>query len=423
MRIHIPHLFASLPGAVRSALSISLRPEQRTPRSIGRQSSLEYESSGKRDANMTNRTAAFDGLRAIAVFGVLVQHGFAGDANHFLWSPGAAGVRLFFVLSGFLITRILAQARADAELTGTPLLAVWRAFIMRRAIRIFPVAYLAMAIAWMLPTAMREHPWWHLLFLGNIKMGLTGQAHWGIQHLWSLAVEEQFYVLWPIVMLFLSRRTWRPLFTSLIVTAFVLRIITILSCGLWGAYVLPWSRMDALVIGGLLAVWRPRHILAVLPVVSLLIAGGTLVVQIPAVQISLLETIGILMSAWIVLAVFSGLFTQLLTWRPLTYIGTISYGIYVWNALVPYIIRFIETKVHVDLAFPQEYGWMRLVLLSAWTVALASASWFLVEKPLNRFKRLFPYVRDSDMPPDPARSRADVISIAHRTTDPQLIEV
>src|SRR5216684_7057073 len=98
-----------------------------------------------------HRVKQLDGLRAIAVAGVIVQHAFGFLA----WSPssagfesGAAGVRLFFVLSGFLITGILLRARQTACDRGVSTWTVWRAFYVRRALRILPLAYFALAVAW-----------------------------------------------------------------------------------------------------------------------------------------------------------------------------------------------------------------------------------------------------------------------------------
>src|SRR6266496_185585 len=200
------------------------------------------------------RITAFDGLRALAVLAVLVQHSFFGEMN-LITSPGPVGVRLFFVLSGFLITGILVGARREAEVARVSMGSVWRAFLGRRAVRIFPLAYVAMGLAWLLGApAMREHGIWYWSYLGNIHAGFFGQSASNVMtYWWSLAVEEQFYLFWPLVILFLPRRAWQPVTVALFVIAPVTRMVQSEATGAFSAYVLPWCRMDALAFGALLS--------------------------------------------------------------------------------------------------------------------------------------------------------------------------
>jgi peptidoglycan/LPS O-acetylase OafA/YrhL len=341
------------------------------------------------------RNRALDGLRAVAVTGVVLQHAIGPTHHLFGLTPGPMGVRLFFVLSGFLITDILARARGDAAARGVSLGTVWRAFAIRRALRIFPLAYAAMAVAWVIGTeAMRDHAWWYLLYAGNLKMGFTGRDYAGLGHFWSLAVEEQFYLAWPLVMLWAPRQAWRTLFTGFIVSAFLLRVVTAMYWGGWAAYVLPWSRMDALAFGGLLVLWQPRESTTLLVLAVSLMLVGVLVPS-PFFGISFSEISAVVFCGLIVTAVARarmGFVARVLSWRPLVYVGTISYGIYVWNSLVPHILAFVERTAHVQL-FPADFGTNRFLVLSVCAVGLASVSWFVLEQPLNNLKRFVPYVR------------------------------
>ena len=169
----------------------------------------------------TSRVPALDGLRGIAVLLVLIHH-FSGIPAAGLGVPtgfyrewlrfatiGWAGVDLFFVLSGFLITSILYDAKG-------PALAFFKNFYARRALRIFPVYYVLVVfmlflLPWIIPgeeaasAKLRDNQLWLWFYLRNIQsladfQSLIGTGHL-VGHLWSLAVEEQFYLVWPMVVL------------------------------------------------------------------------------------------------------------------------------------------------------------------------------------------------------------------------------
>jgi peptidoglycan/LPS O-acetylase OafA/YrhL len=158
-----------------------------------------------------SRTPELDGLRAFAVLAVIVEHAFGirwAQTRFETWSPGNVGVRLFFVLSGFLITGILLSGRRDAEDTGASKRSVWTAFYLRRSLRIFPLAYAAIALACIAgaPT-IRQHLGWYVTYTENFLFARQYSFEPPLSHFWSLAVEEQFYLIWPVVML-LVPETW-----------------------------------------------------------------------------------------------------------------------------------------------------------------------------------------------------------------------
>jgi peptidoglycan/LPS O-acetylase OafA/YrhL len=209
------------------------------------------------------RVDALDGLRGLAILMVL--------ALHLRWLGfGWIGVQLFFVLSGFLITRLLARSAADRSL-GEYL----KDFYARRALRIFPLYFaylLAIAIAsWTFvdfPPVERALPWaatftFNLFRLtpGYADLGAGTQRHALIDHFWSLAVEEHFYLYWPLL-LFLLRRHLRVLALALVVAGPLLRAFVALG---WehlpwvqgtvahANYMLSTSHIDAFAIGALVA--------------------------------------------------------------------------------------------------------------------------------------------------------------------------
>jgi peptidoglycan/LPS O-acetylase OafA/YrhL len=213
-----------------------------------------------------------DGIRGIAIMMVLVFHGFyltaSPDEGAFdrwvsrVTNSGWVGVDLFFVLSGFLITGILLRGRQDH---GNP-----AAFYARRALRIVPIyAGFLFFLMYILPVfagasiddgidILRGNQAWYWTFTLNIKLALhpiDDLGQFGNGHLWSLMVEEQFYLVWPLLVLLLPRKLLLPALLCLVAGAPVFRYLILE--GTWprianglSAYVLMPARMDALAFGG-----------------------------------------------------------------------------------------------------------------------------------------------------------------------------
>jgi peptidoglycan/LPS O-acetylase OafA/YrhL len=339
-----------------------------------------------------SRNLALDGLRTLAVLAVLVQHSFMTRA-HLLTSPGSLGVRVFFVLSGFLITGILISARQQAEATGVAMGQVWRAFLLRRALRIFPLAYLALGLAWLLGThAMREHGVWYWTYLGNILPAFFGRdLNDEMAHFWSLAIEEHFYLLWPVMMLWVPRRLWQSTAIATIVLAALLRIVHVELGGIWPAYLLTWCRMDALAFGGLLAM-RSVPVRTLLLIASGLVVTGGLAGSQTAAQFSLMESAFVVASGALIVGVSQGWGQSFLRARPLVYIGSLSYGMYVWGLMMSTVLLpALERATGLDV-LPAELGWMHFLVTTTGTILLSMLSWHLIERPLNDLKRYVPYV-------------------------------
>lgn len=157
-----------------------------------------------------------DALRALAVTGVIVHHYVPA---HELGILAIGGVKLFFVLSGFLITRLLLAARGDVERGRLGRVGAVGRFYARRALRIFPLYYVVVAVlvAVNLPPAREILPWL-LTYTLNFHMASHGYVD-HFAHFWTLAVEEQFYAVWPWVVLFAPRRVLRPVMLALIAVA------------------------------------------------------------------------------------------------------------------------------------------------------------------------------------------------------------
>jgi peptidoglycan/LPS O-acetylase OafA/YrhL len=167
----------------------------------------------KRDLSAGVRPAymkQLDGLRALAVLFTLAAHFLPTDQPGWDVLPwGQWGVRLFFVLSGFLITSILLRLR-PAESGGETWFPI-RQFYVRRFLRIFPVFYATLLVTAVLNIKpVRSTFFWHLTYLSNIYFARLGAFNGPVTHFWSLAVEEQFYLFWPWLMVFLPARALRP---------------------------------------------------------------------------------------------------------------------------------------------------------------------------------------------------------------------
>jgi peptidoglycan/LPS O-acetylase OafA/YrhL len=345
---------------------------------------------------------ALDGLRAIAVLLVLYNH-----APQLLWnvegngwwhaSRGAwLGVDLFFVLSGFLITSILLHSR------GRP--GAFRRFWLRRALRIFPLAYAylaALALVALLPgfPLLRDPSafTWAALYLLNFHIALHGWPAPEYGLLWSLAVEEHFYLAWPFVALCARPRAVVALPVAAIAAAPLLRLWELPHLGPVGVYVATHCRLDTLAFGALLAVgWhgaareRLRSIAAWLALPSVAWIAWVLGAPMSAVAANAPEwfqafgytAVAAAFAVWCTLALEPGpLLRRVLCSALLRRIGRISYGVYVWHVLTASLMR--HAFQHFRLA-PND-----LVLLGAWLAVLfatASISYRWFEAPLLRLK-------------------------------------
>jgi peptidoglycan/LPS O-acetylase OafA/YrhL len=158
-----------------------------------------------------------DGIRGIAVLMVIVSHWLPHNRLVAFLPLGGIGVDIFFVLSGFLITRILLAERYAPKEQTTRKERI-RIFYLKRALRIFPAYYGLLFVIWMLNVAdARAYSGWYASYLANVYIYET--KVWNITtHLWSLAVEEQFYLVWPFVIMFIPGR-YLPKFFVLLMAA------------------------------------------------------------------------------------------------------------------------------------------------------------------------------------------------------------
>jgi len=351
-----------------------------------------------------------DGLRAIAVLLVLWFHNSPVGRHVLGYSLGEIGVGLFFVLSGFLISGILVDSSASAA-NSSEKWYLLRHFYIRRLLRLAPLywAVLLLAVILDVPT-FREFWGWHAAYASNFYQWFHGQGGHG-SHLWSLAVEEQFYLLWPLVLVFLPRYLQRPATISMLIAAPVFRILM--------PHLVPDhdpSRMlpnawDYLGVGCLLAAsgrakfGRLRSSTLAL---GLLIAGVTIItaVQMLGLSWTFRQTGLALCFGWLVWSAgegFSGCFGRLLGSPPMVFIGNISYGIYIIQGFALFYWHWFfyssplpGYRICVKLGIPVSIFdglAAEIVIRILLTFLLALISYSFLESPIQSLKRFFPYTR------------------------------
>jgi len=366
---------------------------------------------------------ALDGLRGVAVLLVLVFHfahidGDGGGVERVLLGftrSGWAGVDLFFVLSGFLITGILLDARGSDG--------YFRAFYLRRVLRIFPLYYAYLAVLFFLLPAVlptldvrRDTQGWLWTYLGNVLFAREGGFHASpfTGHFWSLAVEEQFYLVWPLLVWWLPRRRLAAVCLGLVAGAFALRFaIHRTTFNATAAYVLTPARMDALALGALVAVaareptWWPRVrrlapwglAAAAAAVGAVWARQGGLFGGDPVVQVWAFGPLAVGFAAVLVLALGGGApspLSRALSGPALRTAGKYSYGLYVLH--YP-IFLALDAAGITSAALAARLGG-RLAGIAAFvavagavTFAGAFLSWHGMEKRFLRWKDLVPYGR------------------------------
>ena len=348
-----------------------------------------------------------DGLRAAAVCLVMVNH-FDLRTGPYMLGPFA--VRVFFVLSGFLITGILLKVRRDAR-PGETWLGL-RRFYVRRFLRIFPLYYVALAVLLACNAYdIRERWGWDALYLTNMYIPIYGAGKVVEGHFWSLAVEEQFYVFWPWVILFCKREWLVKVVVAVAIAGPTYRLAALLGGAnfYWIWMPLPAS-FDSLGLGALLAIassgdwnlehWRERLCRAglyaglpiLLAILALSIAG-----RINFATSVVFESSAALVGVWLVgraAAGFGGFVGNCLAWTPVAYVGLISYGIYVWHNLFHWYFMPIGMDA---VGLPPQRFYVRFAIYVLGSLLIATTSWFVMERPINALKRFYPY-RD---PPGP----------------------
>lgn len=340
---------------------------------------------------------ALDGLRGIAALMIVWFHCWqalpreiGGDLWHRTAVFGQTGVDLFFVLSGFLITRILIAQRDHPR--------YFRDFYGRRALRIFPLYFGTLAALFLLAPQLGlaervsvSNQAWYWLYAQNIAMTFGVPTH-GPAHFWSLAVEEHFYLVWPLIVFVVEPSRLRRAALVIIGSAFLCRVGL-----LWSGHEVFYftlTRMDALALGALLATaegedWgasrRWRLAMGALGVAAVLgavwvAAGSRGAVWLQALKFTPLAAFYGCVIAWCAFGRVPGHVERLLGRGPLAVAGRISYGLYVFH---PFVI------LAMPAGWVASHAWLGILAVMGASCVVASSSYYLLERPFLRMKRIF----------------------------------
>lgn len=367
--------------------------------------------------NSRQHLLGLDGVRGLAILMVMIGHfivvgkhlDYKVDGQRFFTS-GYLGVDLFFVLSGFLITGILIDAK------GTP--GYFKVFYIRRALRIFPLYYGLLALGWLSvifitpgdKQVLTGHNLmaWYWLYASNIGMAVKGgwlaSPTWlGLGHFWSLAVEEQFYLVWPLIVMLLPVKWLQRLCVALVISSPIIHAILQNQIGLLATYVSTLNRLGVLAAGAWLAImWRnpdgwkkvTRWLVPVTGFFGIILLIERIFVIYPLASCE--SFIMIFFGAGCVGLAANGdgaISRFIFESRMLRWLGKYSYGIYVYHhALKPVWMHFFWRGWIVPTigsGWPGTFTYMACATVAS--LLLAWLSWKFFESPILSLKSRFTY--------------------------------
>lgn len=369
-----------------------------------------------------------DSLRAVAVILVIISHWI--PITNFLIPIGAIGVDIFFVLSGFLISNILFENRNKAEELNIPKSSLIKNFYVRRTLRIFPIYYLTIFILLIFSksteTNIQSAFIYFLTYTSNFYFFDIQSWDGMLSHLWSLAVEEQFYLIWPWIILFCNKKYFlHIIFLFIFIGVFsqdLMREVPLSS-------VLTFTCFDAFGLGAILSwvityeneklkkFYRIISIVTVILFILVIIQDNWIFIP--------LRTIVSIITLWTITYIIiyrdtnSLKFKFILNNERLIFLGKISYGLYLYHNLIPIKLHLKIINIHIDQLFPDllytKY-WAELLFLMENTILLIAISWLsfiLIEKRFLNLKKYFEYQQKPSLQ-DPT---------PFKTGEPQKIEL
>ncbi|MCU7550627.1 acyltransferase [Chitinophagaceae bacterium LB-8] len=349
-----------------------------------------------------------DSIRAIAALIVIFHHWLHGK----FITDKFDGVAMFFVLSGFLISGILFENKNKAETLGTPKVQAFKNFFFRRAIRIFPIYYLVVFFVFFLGHQSQAHGFlYYLTYTSNFYIFHTQQ--WGeFTHLWSLAVEEQFYFIWPWIILFVNKRN----ILAIIITFILIGYISIYAIytSLPGftflfrngfSYMLTPACLLSLGLGSLLSwinYYKPNvlqnsylfiYLIAILSFTVTIFNKNYTIAFFDRRILTSLITFGLIAYIYRNKEKRYSMFSFILRNKILIGLGKISYGIYLYHFILPYYSYNVLSYVNNALPeFLNKYQKPLLFVENFFILLLVSIlSWKIIELPFLKLKKYFEY--------------------------------
>jgi peptidoglycan/LPS O-acetylase OafA/YrhL len=331
-----------------------------------------------------------DLIRTAAVLMVMVYH-FLPDFDLGKFSPGNLGVQLFFLLSGYLITGILLSQKRKLLSTKTML----RNFYIKRALRLFPIYYLIIIAFFALQVGMNLYScdmndWpYYFTYTSNILFFMEGMKGVQLNHTWSLGIEEQFYLIWPVLLLLVPVKKEGFFIFVMLLVAFGLRYFLIVD----NHDLLLSGQLDMLLSGATLAWLQPR-IQAInkernisLFIVGLLLLSTYLIIDQYASVPSYIARNSIILCGVILIVGASCIKQQSAIAPPLKgliYLGKISYGIYLYHKVIAFL--FVFSLVKLGVSINPILGFVSCIVI---TLLVSAISYKYLEMPFLRMKKKF----------------------------------
>jgi peptidoglycan/LPS O-acetylase OafA/YrhL len=368
----------------------------------------------KKGIALLERRPQLDGARFCGVFVVMIYHHFQALQGQHRFFDITTFIVFFFVVSGYLITKILIVAKDVGIRQGQSKINIAFDFLFRRTLRIFPAYYVYLFIMMLLPVGglyLRSHAGMFFGYLSNFQIYFDQTWEtFATPHLWTLAVEEQFYILWPWLILFIPNKYLPRLFSVLIIVGILFRFLFVWFVPGAVAQNVPFTVLipgclDGFGFGALLAYWHifgkmknpllNKIFYAIIPLYILTSISGTNIISV---------TFGrVFVYIFAMFAIegtvngFKNKFGDFLAWKPIAFMGKISYGIYLYHLFASIVLSKIILKISSTgdrlglnlkpltdvLAIPV----INFVLYFATVIGLSVASWYLLEKPVNALRR------------------------------------
>lgn len=347
-----------------------------------------------------NYIPKLDSLRTIAAFMVVVSH-YVEELKLGHFSYGANGVPIFFVISGFLITSILLAQKNKLDKS---LWELFKNFIIKRALRLFPIYYLMIIILFGLSTFFglwicdMGDEWYYFTYTQNWLFLFKGWQSPLINHSWSLAVEEQFYLFWPLILLSIPKKHELKLILVLMFTGIVVRYwLTLTYTGIGTIKGVTFSNFDTLGSGALLAyfihykVERVEFFLETYNkyLIVLTLVSTLLLTYLDIYNGLILPQLMNIMAVCLVYTCFESVhnfITPVLNLKFMQNIGKISYGIYLYHKPIPTFFGLLTSKLNIPIPSNKYILFMIYLLV---TYIVASISWKIIESPIGKLKNKF----------------------------------
>lgn len=387
---------------------------------------------GVSDQGLPDRDPALDGLRGFALSMVLIghvvvflPHGPLLSLFHFSTNALLISLDLFFVLSGFLITAILIRTRDGRG--------YFRNFYVRRVLRIFPIYFLLLVAYFFVRPLLPggPPPWqenldketaWFFLYVQNLVMAWRGEGiGWGgLYHSFSLAIEEQFYLLWPFFVWLVPPRRLLHFCLTVCAASLVYKTWMWLNgASWWYLYVHTLTRLHALAAGGALAAWliihkgamppwlRPAGVIAGVSIPLIIVAAATGLISRIDFAV-LLNYAAPVLFAWMLMSLMLSSPQQplrrLLQQRVMILLGRYSYGLYLIHQPTLYEVRRILLPIWEPVMGVHAAVWLSGLIGMALALPMAVAVYHAFELPILRLKRHFR--------PERSRQSAQVASMS-----------